>query len=322
MSKLLYFLILAPLALLGQMNWINVDSVFGPLPNKVHVFFSNDSINGKPNKAYYLIAPLKDRSLDFSVAIGNGKRYTPTEYHQQNNAPLLVVNTTFFEFVHNRNLNAVVNNGQLLAYNIHSTALRGKDSFTYRHSFAGAIGISKRRKADIAWLFTDSSAKYPLASQQAMPYFKDSTAVLTRTQIPTTATFKKWKMQTAVAGGPVLIQDGQIKISNNEEQRFAGKQINDKHPRTAMGYTADGHIVVMVVEGRNPGIAEGANLTQLAQFLQSIGCVEALNLDGGGSSTMLVNGKETIKPSDKTGQRPVPAVFIISSPKQGQKRLR
>jgi exopolysaccharide biosynthesis protein len=42
-----------------------------------------------------------------------------------------------------------------------------------------------------------------------------------------------------------------------------------------------------------------------------LGCVEAMNLDGGGSSCMLVNGKETIKPSDKEGQRPVPAVLAI-----------
>lgn len=320
MHKFLRLFCLIPLIVSGQTKWINVDSIFGPLPNKVNVYYSNDSLDGKPNKAYYLIAPLKDRSLDFSVAIGNGKRFTPSEYYQENNAPLLVVNTTFFEFVQNRNLNAVVNNGQLLAYNIHNTAGRGKDTLTYRHSFAGAIGISKRRKADIAWLFTDSVAKFPLASQIAVPYFKDSNAVLQKAELP--GSFKKWKMQTAVAGGPVLIQHGQIQISNNEEQRFAGKQINDKHPRTAMGYTSRGDLIVLVVEGRNPGIAEGANLTQLAQLMQQIGCVEALNLDGGGSSTMLVNGKETIKPSDKTGQRPVPAVFLISSPKQGQKHLK
>ncbi|MFN9783889.1 MAG: phosphodiester glycosidase family protein, partial [Sphingobacteriales bacterium] len=41
--------------------------------------------------------------------------------------------------------------------------------------------------------------------------------------------------------------------------------------------------------------------------------VEALNLDGGGSSCLLVNGRETIKPSDKTGQRPVPAVLLIGN---------
>ena len=68
----------------------------------------------------------------------------------------------------------------------------------------------------------------------------------------------------------------------------------------------------MVVEGRNPGKAEGVSLRQLAALLKDIGCYEALNLDGGGSSCMLVNGKETIKVSD-AGQRPVPAVFIIRS---------
>jgi exopolysaccharide biosynthesis protein len=66
-----------------------------------------------------------------------------------------------------------------------------------------------------------------------------------------------------------------------------------------------------VVEGRNPGKAEGATLTQLAEMFRQLGCVEALNLDGGGSSCLLVNGKNTIQPSDKEGQRPVPAVFIV-----------
>ncbi|OQY96755.1 MAG: hypothetical protein B6D37_01060 [Sphingobacteriales bacterium UTBCD1] len=52
-------------------------------------------------------------------------------------------------------------------------------------------------------------------------------------------------------------------------------------------------------------------MQQTAKILKDLGCWEALNLDGGGSSYMLVNGKETIKPSDKTGQRAVPSVFVI-----------
>jgi exopolysaccharide biosynthesis protein len=91
---------------------------------------------------------------------------------------------------------------------------------------------------------------------------------------------------------------------------FTGKAINDKHPRTAMGYTKDNKLIILVIEGRN-NVAHGATLHQEAQILKDLGCVEALNLDGGGSSYMLVNGKETIKPSDKEGQRPVPAIFII-----------
>jgi exopolysaccharide biosynthesis protein len=65
----------------------------------------------------------------------------------------------------------------------------------------------------------------------------------------------------------------------------------------------------LVIEGRNSN-AHGTTLTQEAQIFKDLGCIEALNLDGGGSSCLLINGKETIKVSDKT-QRPVPAVFLI-----------
>lgn len=124
-------------------------------------------------------------------------------------------------------------------------------------------------------------------------------------------TLSRWRMQTAVGGGPVLIADGSVMITNNEERKFAGKAIDDKHPRTAIGYTSDHRLIVMVIQGRFPGTAEGATLRQEAQLFKDLGCFEAMNLDGGGSSCMLINGKETIKPSDKEGQRAVPAVFII-----------
>ena len=119
-------------------------------------------------------------------------------------------------------------------------------------------------------------------------------------------------MKTAIGGGPVLVQAGKIKITNEEELKFTGKAINDKHPRTCMGYTGDGYLIIMAIQGRLPGIAEGATLEQEAKLLKDLGCIEALNLDGGGSSCMLVNGKETITPSSKGVQRPVPAVFIIA----------
>jgi len=119
-------------------------------------------------------------------------------------------------------------------------------------------------------------------------------------------------MKTAVGGGPALVQNGAKQITNEEELKFTGKAINDKHPRTCMGYTKDGYLIIMAIEGRFPGIAEGATLEQEARLLIDLGCIEALNLDGGGSSCLLVNGKETIKPSTNGEERPVPAVFIIA----------
>lgn len=300
-----------------------MDSLFQPLPPSVHVYKSTDPLEGKPSIAYYVEADLKDKKLDFTVDTTHKRRLTPSQFYEKNDKPLLVVNSTFFSFATNQNLNVVIKSKKLVAYNIHTVPGRGKDTFTYRHSFSSAIGISKRREADIAWLFTDSLANMPFAIQCPAQPFRDSSFNLSKKEAfnhkyPGEGThkyfslvFKKWKMQTAVGGGPVLLQNGEIKITNNEELKFTGKAIDDKHPRTAMGYTKDNKLIILVIEGRNPGKAEGATLTQEAQIFKDLGCWEALNLDGGGSSCLLVNGKETIKVSDASGQRPVPAVFII-----------
>ncbi len=308
----------------AQLRWQNVDSLFGPLPSSVHIYKSTDTIEGKPNIAYYVIADLKDRQLDFTTDTTFKRRLTPKQFYDKNSQPLVVVNGTFFDFATNRNLNAVIKDGKLVSYNVHTIPLKGKDTLTYLHTFRSAIGISKKRKADVAWLYTDSTKKNPLAAQISRSYYKDPflflIANIRSTKVSYThrdfkRIFYKWKMQTAIGGGPALIQDSKISISNNEEHMFTGKAINDKHPRTAMGYTADGKLIILVVQGRFPTIAEGASLNHLAAILLDLGCVEALNLDGGGSSCLLVNGKETIQPSDKV-QRAVPAVFIIQAKKR------
>ena len=313
MKKILFACLLFPMLGNTQIKWTNVDSLFQPLPPTVHVFYTNDSLDGKPNIAYYVSAKLRDLDLNFSVDTSLNRRLTPTQYFERNKQPLVVVNCTFFEFKYSRNLNTIIKNGKLLAYNIHSMPNRGKDTFTYRHSFGSAIGIDKKRNADVAWLFTDSSLKKPLAFQNVVNNYKDSFNYISKKTLNELSMAKKWKMQTAIGGGPVLLQNGNIEITNNQEIKFSGKTgLTDKHPRTCMGYTKDGDIIIMAIQGRMKGIAEGATLEQQAKLLQQIGCWEALNLDGGGSSCLLVNGKETIQPSDKEGQRLVPGVFIIS----------
>lgn len=307
----------------GQLKWTNVDSLFGPLPASVHVYKTTDLIDGKPNIAYYVEADLKDKSIDFTTDTTFKRRFTPAQFYEKNDHPLVVINSTFFSFATNQNLNVVVKDSKLVGYNIHSIPGRGKDTFTYRHPLGSAIGISKKRTVDVAWLYTDSNYKRPFAMQWSMPALKDSmiahskdyyvqhTSIVQLHRGRLSPTLYKWKMKTAVGGGPVLIQDGQIKISNEEELKFTGKAIHDKHPRTAMGYTRDGKLILLAIQGRFPGEAEGTDLEQEAKILKDLGCWEALNLDGGGSSCMLINGKETIKPSDKGIQRPVPAVFLI-----------
>ena len=305
------FCVLHSTFLVAQLRWKNVDSLFQPLPSSVHVYMTTDLLDGKPNIAYYVEADLKDRQLDFTADTTYKRRLTPANFYEKNDKPLLVVNTTFFSFATNQNLNVVIKDRKLLGYNIHTINGRGEDTFTYRHPLGSAIGISGKREADVAWLYTDSLRRCGYAMQTPMMPSKDSSVKLKYAVNKSDPALKKWKMRTAVGGGPVLVQKGEIKITNNEELKFTGKAIDDKHPRTAMGYTMNNKLIILVIEGRNPGKAEGATLTQEARIFKEIGCWEALNLDGGGSSCMLVNGRETIRVSDASGQRPVPAVFII-----------
>jgi exopolysaccharide biosynthesis protein len=296
----------------AQPTWVLVDSAFAPLPAEVHVYKTTSLLDGKPNIAYYVSAPLSSKAIGFTTQIGSSKRFTPQEYYLQNQKPLVVVNGTFFSFADNRNLNMVMRNGRQVAYNL-PTVKMAKDSTSYYYLTRSAIGISKKGKADIAWIFSDTSSRWPIAFTQtpsnATGPFADPSYSHLKMALPQAKTIK-WKMQTAIGGGPMLLQNGQPFITRLEERMFVSGE-HDKHPRTAMGYTADGRIIILAIEGRRPGIAEGATLLQEALMLQAIGCIEALNLDGGGSSCLLVNGKETIKPSDKEGQRPVPAVFMI-----------
>ena len=311
------------LSLQAQVKWIRVDKDFQPLPQGFHVYKTSDSLDGKPFIAYYAEALLKNDRLDFSADTSSGRRMTPEQFYQRDQQPLLVMNCTFFSYETNSSLNAVIKDGELVAFNRLSIPMKGKDTFQYQHTFAGAIGINKKREADVAWLYTDSINHKAYATQRALLPVKDSvndfpfqyakkqTALAMSNYGTSSPELKPWNMQTAVGGGPVLLQKGEIRIANNEELKFEGKAINDQHPRTAMGYTKDGRLIMLVIEGRYKGIAEGATLTQEAQLLKDIGCEEALNLDGGGSSCMLINGKETIKPSEKGEERPVPAVFLI-----------
>ena len=181
---------------LAQLRWVNVDSLFSPLPASVHVYKTIDNIDGKSNIAFYVVADLKDMQLNFTTDTTFKRRFTPQQFFEKNKKPLVVVNGTFFDFTSNRNLNVVVKDGKMVSYNIHSIALKGKDSLLYLHTFRSAIGINKKREADVAWLFTDSSKKHAYGSQLPIVRYTDYVQSITSRM----SGFPKWKMQTAIGG--------------------------------------------------------------------------------------------------------------------------
>jgi len=294
----------------GQTNWKDVSSQFGNLPSSIKVLKSDELLDGFPSIMYVATIKAKDHAKQFFVDTTYRRRLTPSQYFGRNDQPLVVVNCSFFEFVQNRNVNLIVQNSKMVGFDTPAVSRKGRDTMTYVHTLGSAFGIFKDGKMDIAFNYNDSGMTVPYVKQSVYAPMIDSVQKLNFNH-PSLAGLKPWKVKHAFGGGPVLVQDGQVKISNNEEKKFAGKAIADKHPRTAIGYTQDGTMIILAIQGRMKGLAEGATLPQMAKIMVDLGCVEAMNLDGGGSSCMLINGKETIKPSDPSGQRPVPAVLVI-----------
>src|SRR5688500_7880511 len=93
--------LIASISVEAQLRWTNMDTAFGNLPSSVHVYKTNDSLDGKPNIAWYIEADLKDKSLEFTTDTTLNRRLTPQQFFEKNKHPVLVVNTTFFSFATN-----------------------------------------------------------------------------------------------------------------------------------------------------------------------------------------------------------------------------
>lgn len=115
-----------------------------------------------------------------------------------------------------------------------------------------------------------------------------------------------------IGGGPQLIKNGHVEITNAAE-KILPAFVNDGHPRTAIAKLNSGQVLLVTVDGRQPGESIGMSLTPLADLLIEFGAVEAINLDGGGSTTMVIKNKVVNKPSDATGERPVSDAILIYS---------
>jgi phosphodiester glycosidase len=113
-----------------------------------------------------------------------------------------------------------------------------------------------------------------------------------------------------VGAGPRLISAGRIDITT-ERERMLPTFATDRHPRTAIGVLSDGRALLLVVDGRQPALSVGMSLEELAQLLVEFGAVDAINLDGGGSTTMVVERKIVNHPSDPTGERPVSDGIVV-----------
>jgi len=113
----------------------------------------------------------------------------------------------------------------------------------------------------------------------------------------------------AVSGGPYLVKDGEIFV-DLKQQVFRPGAFTEPAPRTAVGVTADNHLLMVTVDGRNKNVSVGMTLTEMAHLMKSLGAQEAMNFDGGSSTQMVVKNHVVNDPT-VAGGAPVASALLI-----------
>ena len=254
-----------------------------------------------PIRAWAVVVPNnKENKVKVLVSNDLDGLDTPGDFAQATNA-LVVINAGYFS----RGQDPVHHIGLLKSDNIlHEPASRTVIRDNIRYNVArGAIGIFNDGDIDIGWASTNGDSiliwNKPINNRPGRPGILDY------------GNAKLWDVIDAVHAGPILISKGKINITS-EEEVFFNTPVDGVQPRSAIGYRDNGDIVIMVVDGRQVD-SRGAYLEELAILMSQFNCYEALNLDGGGSSALIIDEKLVNRPIGINNQREVMSSIAIFS---------
>jgi len=288
-----------------SIGWVKVADK-GDLKEGLTVYRSPSVLQNKNAIAYIAVGDTK-KDIRFDV-LGEATGYkTPTQFYESTEQQYsVIVNGGYF--YNNRSLSMIWRNGEMISPNLRSEGRSNGHTYFFTR---GVFSQTNNNEYRTDWTYTTNSNEtyaypFPLPNNGGNPLPEPSATY--------PAGAWTFEAHTAIGGGPVLVKDGEY-INSWLEEVFdaeSGVGPTSNNPRTAIGVTADKKIILFVCEGRNktPNVP-GYNLQEVANIMLQLGCVEVLNLDGGGSSCMLVNGNETIIPSDAAGQRAVASAVVL-----------
>ena len=274
-----------------DVQWQPMDSLDAQLPAAVRVFSGADP--DIPLRAWYVSVLPGAESVRTEILLSDDEddRRERVSAFAAGTGACVVVNGGFFSMERTPAMHAglLVVDGVIEAPATRSV-LRGDIRYETARAALGMMPDG----FDIAWA---TSRDGQLQAWPAPPpHVPGSPAKLEGEPAP-------WPVDDALGAGPALVSNGQVRVTTNEEV-FFGSAIPNTHPRTAAGIRNDGTLLLLVVDGRQP-VSRGVDLEQLAALMVGIGAEEALNLDGGGSSSLFVNGRLLNRPSGMTTEREV-----------------
>jgi len=258
----------------------------------------------RPSETSVMIEPVKQVIGIFgSIAKGRGLRIDATGINRERKKEDIVVYTP--EFHHTTltqpgGTEIVVRNGRC------SLFLKGMGSTTIP-SDGFVISAGEDRVSDVE----------PLAKCDSRLSL-DTALVTLGSDGQTRFLFNSGVRGDLVAGVPRLIKNSKIDITW-EQEKSSKAFVETRHPRTAVAKLKDGKFLMLTADGRSEQSA-GLDLYDLAAYFLELGATDAMNLDGGGSTTMFLDGKVVNKPSDKEGERKVSDAILVTLRKPVSKK--
>jgi hypothetical protein len=284
------------------------------LPAEIAVYTTSATLNGRAFKAWYAIADMSTGNIELRSILSTTRKTPSAFVTDYGNDACVCTNGGYFDTSTSTSssYSLVVDQGSVKAGNIAAVTRSGQSYYPTR----GALGVDKDQHPSIGWSYSLSGIPwlYPApspnvegASPQAQP----------GTTFPVGGS--AWNIYSAIGGAPVLLKNGINQINNYAtnyellQSDIFGSGV--LAPRTAIGYTGSGKIVLLVCDGRQV-TSQGATLDELAQIMSELGCTDALNLDGGGSTAMITGGTCVNNPSDGSQRAVASAVMFAKRQKE------
>jgi hypothetical protein len=288
-----------------------VSTTFGTsFPTGIQVYQFDSIFQGQTIKAFCLAYDSKNTNFEFKPVMA-ATATTPTNFYNTEATTSTVygcINGGYFGG--NQSYSLVEYNNTVSSANIKAVTRTFNSANTSYYPTRAAFGVSTTGAPSVAWIYNVGSGNDLIYSYPS----PSPNAINTAPQAVPTASFPAggsiWNTNSAIGGSPMLLKDNTVNISDAAE--LIDINNTSSRPRSGIGYNANGIVLLVAVEGDNPPIYSGINLVSFAAFLKSLGCTDAINLDGGGSTSLVIGGTKTVRPGDAGGiERPVVSAVLI-----------
>jgi len=278
-------------------------------PDGIELYFFDSIYAGRKTKMFCLAFNPKSPLIEFKPILSSTAKKLSDFNRDETGRVLASMNGGYFGA--NQSFSLVKFNGaNVLSANIKILNRVFNGASTAYYPTRAAFGINNTGDPSTAWIYhvgtgNDLIYQYPTPNLNAEG---SAPRPIPSETFPVGATI--WNVNSAIGGSPMLLRNGNNMITDIEE--LISINNTTSRPRTAIGYTSNNIVVLLVVEGDNPNAGyDGMNLVELAGSLKALGCTNAINLDGGGSSSMIAGNQLLNKPGDNGVERSIVSAILI-----------